>query len=295
MGLTRARLRSLVRSGGLVRVWSAVYATRAAVQWSEKNPRRGHALQAIAACAAVGRDSVASHQTAALIHGLDLYPDPPDLITLTRPPARRSGRSKADGIFLHAAQLPEDDVTTTLGAQVTTVARTVVDIARTSSFMSAVVTADSALRAALNPEADCYVSREGLLAVCKACARWPGVQNARRAAEFADPRAESVLESCARVVFHEHELPPPELQVAITGPDFRYYADFYWSEYRVIAEPDGKIKYSTPDRAIRQLKRDQQLRDNGDKVVHFTWRELFSKPTPVPDRIRKAFGSSSAI
>jgi len=238
---------------------------------------------------------VASHQTAALIYGLDLYPDPPDQVVLTRPPAKRGGRSKNDGVFFHTASLPDDHVTTALGAQVTTVARTVVDIARTSSFMSAVVTADSALRAALSSEANFYVSREGLLAVCKDCARWPGIQNARRAAEFADPRAESVLESCARVIFHEHGLPPPELQVAIDGPNFRYYADFYWPEYRVIAESDGKVKYSTPDRAIRQLERDQQLRDNGDKVVHFTWRELFSKPTPVPDRIRKAFGSLSAL
>jgi hypothetical protein len=175
------------------------------------------------------------------------------------------------------------------------VARTVVDIARTSSFMSAVATADSALRAALDPEADFFVSREALLAVCKDCSGWPGVQNARRVAQFADPRADSVLESCARVIFHEHGLPPPELQAKITGPGFSYYVDFYWAGYRVIAEADGEVKYDSPRRAIKQIERDQQLRDNGDKVVHFTWRELFRKPTSVPNRIRKAFGSSSPV
>lgn len=299
MGLSRARLRSLVRSSGLVRISPAVYATQAAVEWGDTSTKRGHALKALAASVAIGRNGVASHQSAALIYGLDLHPDPPDEVVLTRAPTKpqtsRSGKSKTDGIFFHKARLPDDHVTTVLGAQITTVARTVVDIARTSSFMSGVVTADSALRMGLDPEVDFYVGRQNFLDVCKACTHWPGVQNARRVAVFADPRAESVLESCARVVFHEHGLPPPELQAQIRGPNFSYYVDFYWAEYRVIAETDGKIKYSDPSRAIKQLRRDQQLRDNGDKVVHFTWDELFRKRTQVPDRIRRAFKVTSAV
>jgi hypothetical protein len=290
-GLTQAQLRRLVNSGDLIRVRHAVYATRAAVKWAKASPRRGHALRAIAAQAAVGRDSVASHQSAALIHGLDLFPAAADMVTLTRPPTRRCNRPRSDGIIFHTAHLPTDHVTRILGARVTSVARTVVDIARTSSLMSAVVTADSALRAALALEAGAFVTRETLASVCDTCAGWPGIRNARRAAGFADPRAESVLESCARVIFHEHGLEPPELQVTITGPDFRYTVDFYWPRHRVIAEADGEVKYSDPRRAIRQLERDQRLRDHGDKVVHFTWRELFKTPEAVPDRIRRAFAS----
>lgn len=293
-GLTRAQLRSLVRSGDLIRVWPAVYATRSAVAWGMTNPERGHALRVIAASAAVGQDSVASHQSAALIHGLALFPRPPDLVVLTRSPDRRSGRRKSDGMFFHTAELPDEHVTTVLGARVTAVARTVVDIARASSFMSGVVTADSALRAAINAESgDTFTTKDALIAVCDACAHWPGNRNARRAVEFADSRAESVLESCARVIFHEHGLEPPELQATITGPGFRYSVDFYWPKYRVIAEADGEVKYSDPRRAIRQLERDQQLRDHGEKVVHFTWRELFRSPRTVTDRIRKACASPS--
>jgi very-short-patch-repair endonuclease len=295
-GLTDARLRSLVRSGDLVRVWHGVCATRSAVEWAKASPARGHALFAMAVRVSVGRDSVASHQSAALIHGLDLFPHPPDVVILTRPPARRSGRRKSDGIFFHTAELPDDHVTRALGAKVTTVARTVVDIARASSFMSAVVTADSALHAALaSEEGASFTTKETLLAACDACAGWPGIRQARRAIDFADPRAESVLESCARVVFHEHGLEPPELQFTITGPDFRYSVDFYWPRYRVIAEADGEVKYSDPRRAIRQLERDQQLRDHGDKVVHFTWRELFKAPQAVTNRICNAFASPTPV
>jgi very-short-patch-repair endonuclease len=287
-GVTDARVRSLVRSGALVRVWHGVYATRPAVEWAGASPARGHALLVIAVRASVGRDSVASHQSAALIHGLDLFPGPPDSVILTRPVTRRSGRPRSDGLFFHAAELPDDHVTRLLGAQVTTVARTVVDLARVSSFMSAVVTADSALRADAT-------SKEALISTCDACAGWPGVRQARRAVDFSDPRAESVLESCARVIFQEHGLDPPELQFTVTGPDFRYSLDFYWPKYQVIAEADGEIKYSDPRRAIKQLERDQRLRDHGYKVIHFTWRELFQSPRAVIERVRKAFASPTPV
>lgn len=295
-GLTQAQLRWLIGAGHLVRVRHAVYATRPAVRWANGSPQRNQAFLAIAAQAAVGRDSVASHQSAALIHGLNLFPRPPDMVTLTRPPTRRCNRPRSAGVAFHTAELPDDHVTRVLGAKVTTVARTVVDLARASSFMSAVVTADSALHAALSlEEGTSFVTQAALLGVCDACSGWPGIRNARRAVEFADPRAESVLESCARVIFHEHGLEPPELQHTITGPDFRYTVDFYWPRYRVIAEADGEVKYSNPRRAIRQLERDQQLRDNGDKVVHFTWRDLFGTPGVVPGRIRSAFASPVAF
>ncbi|HTR91220.1 MAG TPA: DUF559 domain-containing protein [Trebonia sp.] len=170
----------------------------------------------------------------------------------------------------------------------TSVPRTVVDVARMSSFMSAVVTADSALRAGLT-------TKGALLAVCHQCPRWPGIRQARRVVDFANPGAESVLESCARVVFHEHGLEAPELQITVTGPDFRYSVDFYWPRHRVIAEADGAMKYSDAQRAVRQLDRDQRLRDLGYKVVHFTWRDLFQNPEEVIARIRKAFATLTPV
>ncbi|MGH3298765.1 MAG: DUF559 domain-containing protein [Trebonia sp.] len=283
-GLTEASLRALARSGNLVRVWHGVYATRPAAEWAKVSPARSHAILVMAARAAVGHDSVGSHQSAALIHGLDLFPRPAGTVILTRPTARRSGRLRSDSLFFHAAELPSDHVTQVLGARVTSVPRTVVDLARISSFMSAVVTADSALR-------EGATTKLALTAICDDCGGWPGIRQARRVVDFSDPLAESVLESCARVIFQEHGLDPPELQFAVTGQDFRYSVDFYWPEHRVIAEADGEMKYSDPRRAIRQLERDQRLRDLGYKVIHFTWRELFQNPRAVIERIRRAFGS----
>lgn len=282
--MTPGQMRSLVRSGELVRLRYGVYATKRAVVSAEGDPRRGHALRAAAVIAAVGRDTVASHHSAAAIHGIDLLNHPGPTVTLTCPPSRRSSRLRSAGVLLQAAELPADHVTSRFGIGVTTAPRTVVDLARTSSFMAAVVAADSALRAGLTTAAE-------LAAMCGACRQWPGVKQARKVAEFSDGLAESVLESCARVVFHQLKLEPPELQVTIRGDGFLYRVDFCWPHHRTIAEADGLAKYASKNDILAQFRRDRLLRDTGYKVVHFIWRELFESPQLVVARIRAAFSS----
>jgi Protein of unknown function (DUF559) len=285
VGISAQQMRSLLRSGDLVRMRRGVYATRSAVANAVGDPRRRHALLVQAVTMSVGRDSIASHSSAAQIHGLDLLtPVSQDVVTLTRPPSRRSNRPRSDGIVFHAAALPAEHVTRCWGALVTTASRTVVDLARMLPFADAVVVADSALRLG-------KATKSELSQVVLACAQWPGVEGARRTAAFADGRAESVLESCARVVFAERGLEPPDLQVSFRGDGFAFRGDFYWSRYRTIAEADGMAKYENPQRARDQIRRDRLLRDAGYKVVHFTWRELFETPELVITRIRKAFAS----
>jgi Protein of unknown function (DUF559)/Transcriptional regulator, AbiEi antitoxin len=288
-GVNAKQLRSLVRSGALVPVRRGVYATAAAVAFAAGSPCRSHALHVVGATLTAGRDSIASHQSAARIHGLDLLrPVPDNVVTLTRPPSRRTGRPGSRGIVFHTAALPSEHVTRSLGASVTTVARTVMDLARLLPFMDAVVTADSALRQGLSTKPE-------LLRVADSCVRWPGVSQALTAVAFADARAESVLESCARVVFGKSGLEPADLQVTFRGPGYVYRGDFYWPAHRTIAEADGMAKYQDPQRAIDQIRRDRLLRDAGYKVVHFTWRELFETPEVVVARIRAAFAATTAF
>jgi hypothetical protein len=166
---------------------------------------------------------------------------------------------------------------------VTSVGRTVVDLARTLPFAEGVAVADSALRAkqATPGELDAVAAR---------CVRWPGIQRARRVVRFADERAESVLESISRAVFHEHGLPPPELQVWVGDEDeIIGRVDFLWRQHRTIAEADGAIKYTQPARALAQLNRDARLREAGFQVVHFTWPEIIRVPAQVAQAVRTAF------
>jgi hypothetical protein len=169
------------------------------------------------------------------------------------------------------------------------VARTVVDLARTSSFLAGVVAADSALRAK-------RTSRRELRPVLAECARWPGIKQARQVVEFSDPRSESVLESISRVAFRDQRLPPPVLQAWVGGDDVVIgRADFLWPAHRTIAEADGAMKYSDPARALAQLHRDARLRDAGFEVVHFTWDDITRVPGQVAASIRAAFGRAETI
>ena len=283
-GVSAARFRSLTRAGDLVRVRHGVYATRRAVESAAADPRQDHALRVAAARAAVGRHAVASHQSAALLHGIDLLKSPADgVVWLTRPVGQRCGR-QLDGIHLYSAHLPESHVMTLNGVRVTTASRTVVDLSRSLPFMEGVVATDSALR--LGKTTDL-----GLADVLRACARWRGADRARRVTGFSTEDAGSVLESCARVVFAEAGLPAPVLQAAIATADAEFIArvDFCWPAYQAIAEADGMAKYDDPRRAREQIMRDIRLRDAGYKVVHFTWGELFGTPERVIARIRAAF------
>lgn len=287
-GISPPLLRSLVRSGELIRMRQGAYATKGAVDWAGADPVRAHALKVLAATATAGGNAVASYHSAALLHRLSLLTSPPTgTVTLTLPPAKKWNRAQPADVVFHASELPKDHVTRLYNLPVTTVARTVADLARTLPFMDAVVVAD----AALNQE---KATKPELLRALGQCKGWPGVRQARRALEFADERAESPLESAARVVFAEAGLDPPELQVTIQGEEAQFAArvDFLWRAQKVIAEADGLVKYNDRKDLLDERERDHQLRQAGYIAVHFTWREIFQTREVVIARIRNAIAGA---
>lgn len=233
---------------------------------------------------------MASHQDAAFLHGIDqLERIQESLITVSRPTGPDGLLVGHPAVRVRNASLPRGQNTLVGGIPVTTAARTVVDLARTTPYRSGVVAADSALHRRLASKAQL----EGVIA---GCARWPGVGRARRVVEFSDGRSESPFESIARVAFRDGGLPPPELQVWVggdAGPVGR--ADFLWREHGTIAEADGALKYADPDRARQQLRRDADLREAGFEVVHFGWAELTLAPSQVIHAIRAAFARARQL
>jgi hypothetical protein len=205
------------------------------------------------------------------------------MIQITRAPGDRGGRTGRPGVLVHVAALPAGHVVSHSGVPLTSVPRTVIDLARVLPFGEGVAVADSALRAGLT-------SKTALAAVIADCPRWPGLQRAREVTAFSDARSESVLESLSRAVFGQAGLPPPDLQVWV-GDDGEVIgrADFLWRRYRTIGEADGAVKYQNPARARAQLERDARLRAAGYEVVHFTWAQITRAPAQVVDSVRLAF------
>lgn len=286
-GLSPAQVRTLVQRQVLSPLALGVYApgTRVSAERT-RGLANEHRLKVAAALAAAKPGPVASHASAAIIHGLDLL-SRTNAVHLTRPPGCGS-RSGPPGVHIHVASLPPGHGEILAGIPVTTVARTVIDLARTTSFRAGVAAADSALRGQ-------RASRRELESVIADCHRWRGIKQARRVAAFCDERSESALESISRVMFADHGLPAPELQVWVGGEEGAIgRADFLWQAYRTIGEADGLGKYSDPSRAFAQLQRDARLREAGFEVVHFTWQEVTCAPGRVVASIRAAFQRGTA-
>ena len=281
-----ARLR---RSGELTRVRRGAYAYAPDEdQVGEKRHRR----LVLATAPQLLDGSVVSHGSAAVLHGLPVRGFAIEKVHVTRD---RSGHGKRRSVVhVHGAPLPASDLTVIDGVLVTSLARTVLDLARTRPMEQAVAAGDVALRLGLSPA----TLRLGLFGM----QRWPGVRAARRATEFLDVRSESVGESVSRVRMHLDGLPAPELQQAILGPDGQVIArvDFLWRDQRVAGEFDGKVKYgrllkpgqSESDVVYDEKVREDRIRDEDYGVVRWTWADLRQRWV-LRDRVRRALDRRS--
>ena len=198
-------------------------------------------------------------------------------------------------VIVHSAHLEPDEITVIDGIRVTTVPRTVIDIARSSPFEQAVVVGDSALQKRMTTTAEL---REHLLRARKR----PGVRAAAKVIDFVDGRSESVGESRARVAMHHSGMPTPELQANVFDDEGELIArvDFLFEELGVIVEFDGKIKYqkelrgnlSAEEVVIAEKLREDRLRALGWVVVRITWADL-ENPQRLAARIHAAAKSAS--
>lgn len=164
------------------------------------------------------------------------------------------------------ADLDGRDVETWYGIPVTTVARTVVDLARIDP-RSGLMAADAALHEAL-------LTSGQLTAVLERSAGLPGVRRAREVLALADPRIESPLESLTHLALHDSRFPPPQLQYGIRGVDGRqYWVDFLWPAHRLVLEADGKSKYRD-DALWREKRREIAIMRAGYRVARVVWDDV---------------------
>jgi hypothetical protein len=278
--VTESRLRVLVGNGLIVVVRHGVYAQAAAV--ATLSPPERTALEVRAEQLVRRREEVATGLTAALVHGLPVLGRPPTAPRLSLP--REQGeRPRTER---PASWLPDIDVEEVRGVRTTTLARTLVDVARTRPFAFALVTADAALARGC--------ARADAQEVLERCRRWPGSRAAQRVLDVADALAESALESLGRGRMHEQGLPAPELQVDLGDELESVRVDHYWREHRTVAEADGLGKYTTPQVLRAEKLREDRLRDRGEEVVRYVWDEALHRPEVITDRLRRAFARTAA-
>jgi hypothetical protein len=286
-GLSDDDLSRLCRSGGLGRVRRGAYIDAADERMHTREAR--HALAARAAILQLAPGAVASHVSAAVLHALPVWGMRLDRVHVTRDGT--SGVHRRRSLHVHVTPLAAEEVTVVDGVAVTTVARTVADLARAEPFAPAVAAVDTALRRQM-------VTRTAVERLVESAAGRHGVRAARRAVAFADGDAESVGESRSRVLLARARVPKPLLQWEVPGRQRVGRCDFGWPELRTVGEFDGRVKYGRllrpgqdpGDVVFAEKRREDAIRDAGFRVVRWVWDDL-DDFEEVVERLHTAFAA----
>lgn len=233
-----------------------------------------------------------SHESAALIHGLVVRAQEPDvsLVVRARPsrtvqplPPVRVGRQDVR-VRRRLLSVGEEDITVVGGLAVTTLLRTAVDCAFDLPARESVCVIDSALRALARPEryrrliseqraaeAGCALRR-----AVEAQPRRRGMRRARAVAAIASAWAESPGESVLRWFVTALGLPAPVPQMAIQVQDSVdvFFPDLAWPRARAYLEFDGELKYRDEQSLWREKRRRDLLSRMGWRGLHVTWADL---------------------
>ena len=243
--------------------------------------RRAHIRDARAALLDLGDDSVVSHASTALLHGLP-FPLPQDGPTAVWVTAPRHGRIVA-GTHRRLGLVPEEDRTEVEGGLCSGIARTALDLARRRRLPPSLVVLDAA------------AARVGRDALWRAADRMTWKRDLRAlhtALAVTDPSSESPLESSSRGVMVLAGIGAHELQAWVHGSDgLPDRVDFLWRDKRVIGEADGWVKYRDIDDVRAEKRREDALRQAGFIVVRWTWDELRRHPERVMARLCQAINA----
>lgn len=274
LGLSPARIRSLVRHGDWILVRRSVYCDAAV--WNAADEYVGRPrLRARAAILTMRRAWVLSHDSAAHELGLAILKPEEPFVHITRPGF--TGAWTEYGVKHHLARYRPEQVVEVNGVQVLDIARTAVDIGRERGVTDGLVACDSALRMG--------VPRSALTDALEAMRNWPNVTSARTAAELADAGAQDPGESLARELVLELGLGPVETQFPMWLGD-----RVAWCDLRVgchIFEFDGLIKYrriedggfaERPEDVIwAEKKRERKIAAEGLGVSRIIWEDFWGE------------------
>jgi hypothetical protein len=290
-GYDPEELARMLRDGTISRIRRGAYA-RAMDCDADKSIDSRHRRLILATVPQLDSQAVVSHGSAALLHGLPTWPEATSRVHVTR--NRRGGARRRTLVEVHGAPLDRAEVRLVDGIQVTSLNRTVLDLARTLPCEQAVAAGDRALALGL--------TRTELSDGLQRMRGWPGIGSARRTVGFLDVRSESAGESVSRVRLHEAGLPAPIPQLEIFDNSGRLVArvDFGWKERRTIGEFDGKAKYSellkpgqtARDAMLAEKRREDLLRDLGWQVVRWIWADLYQQGV-IRDRVLRAFARAA--
>jgi very-short-patch-repair endonuclease len=224
----------------------------------------------MAAALACGPDAVLSHRAAAALWLLRRS----SRIDVIAPTARRR-----PALTLHRNLVAEDEVTEVRGIPVTTVPRTLLDLA-------AVLPAHQVERAINEAEIQRLTDPLSLPALL---ARYPGrrgVRTLRAILGEGTRRTRSELEARFLAFLRRAGLPLPEANAHLLVGGALIECDCVWRDRRLVVELDGHATHGTAAAFERDRARDRSLHVHGWRTVRVTWRQLSDEPEALAVDLR---------
>jgi very-short-patch-repair endonuclease len=234
----------------------------------------------MAAVLAAGRGAALSHRSAAGHWGIHYSAQ--SRIDVTAPRRIRPRPS----IVFHQAHLPADEVTVERGIPVTTVPRTLLDLATVLGPRQV----ERAVEEAELRRLDDALSLGDLVE------RYPGRRGTRviRAILEADRIGSTItrseLEERFLAFLETRSLPSPELNVPIEVRGSWIEVDCVWRRSKLIVELDGHASHGTAAAFERDRARDRALNTAGWRVLRITWRQLHDEAKRIAADLRTLLG-----
>jgi very-short-patch-repair endonuclease len=271
LGLGASAISERIRNGRLHRVDRGVYAGGHSVLRLE-----AYWLAATLAC---GRGAALSHASAAALWEVRATSSPKVDVTVPS----QAGVRQRRGIRVHrSSTLAGEDVTVHQGIPVTTVDRTLIDLADSLPTQPLKRTVHEA-------------EYRGLLdvrALERAVERTPGRRGTTVLALATGPPelTRSELEDKFLEICRTHALPSPKVGARVNG----YEIDFLWPTEKIVVETDGIEAHRTRRAMERDRERDRRLLLAGFRTIRLTMRSLEDQGALADLRALLQAGTSSA-
>jgi very-short-patch-repair endonuclease len=268
LGLTRGAIAERTKRGFLRSVHRGVYA----LGGTRLTPQ-GRWLAAVLAC---GSGAVLSHRSAARFWGV--FPYDPGEVEVSRDAA---GQTRRGAILLRQARLLSDEVEEVEGIPVTSVSRTILDLA-------AVVPERALERAFHEAEVRQLTSRVSVPQLLERHRGRRGTGSVRSILARREPAGitENDLEELFVTFLDARGLPRPQFNATLPLRGRLLRPDCMWPEQRLLVELDGRAAHGTERAFESDRERDRVLLAEGWRSARVTWRQLRDEPEAVATDLR---------
>jgi very-short-patch-repair endonuclease len=213
-------------------------------------------------------NGVASHRTAAWLHGLARWPGYVEVTATAR---------KRRGVRVHRSALENEDRTRVDGLPTTTFARTLLDCADvlTPFQLQNLVNEGDVQRRDFGPT---------LSLLDRARGRHGATRLRQALAAYADGETREGVEQAFAALVAQAGLDPPKRNASVEG----FTVDAHWPGLRLVVELDSQRFHATARKMVTDRARDRRLRLAGYTVLRFMHSDVARRPAAVLDDLSRA-------